>query len=289
MLIQQVGPRSINNLSRAQKFANRAGIIIPDKISRFFEMNQSGSLGRIPLLVLALIFVLGARFVKSRDNHERREVLTRDTATIGTAMLGVPVLKNWMQRGIDKLSKIPVAIERNKLFALDDFGFDNVKNWYSKADMLPDKALSVAKFIKERGGDVAKAFSHLGDEGKGFIKTLLNGKELNSNNIVDALETAYKSGSGETKAAFDGLTKILSNPKNGLVKMAQIFKAIPNIASLVTITTFLGYGIPAFNIWLTRKKLHNSEAAVDNKKTNTIEPAISDTQKNVISAFLAKS
>ena len=289
MIIPQVAPRSINNLSRAQRVANYIGGMIPKKFNNLFEMDQIGTLGRKSLLVLALVFVLGARFIKSRDNHERREVLTRDTVTIGTAMLGVPVVKNWMQRGLDKISKIPVAIEPGKTFVLNDFGFDNIKNWYSKAEFMPEKALSVAKFIKERGGDVAKAFSHLGDEGKGYLKTMLNGKELNSKNIIEALETAYKTGSAETKAVFDGLTKLLSSPKNGLVKMAQIFKAIPNIASLVVITTFLGYGIPAFNIWLTRKKLHNNDAVGQHQKSNAIEPDLSDSQKNVISGFLAKS
>ena len=288
MLIPQVTPRALSKMTTPQRIANAVGRVVPKKIGTFFEMNQMGTLSRIPLLMLAVVFVLGARFIKSRDSHERREVLTRDGATVGVAMVGVPILKNWVQRGIDKITKIPVATEKNKIFALDDLGFDNVKNWYSKAEMLPEKALSVAKFIKERGGDVAKSFSHLGDEGSGFVKTLLNGKEATSKNILEALENAYKSSSSETKAAFDGLTKLLSNPKNGLVNMAQILKAIPNIASLVAITAFLGYGIPAFNIKLTRKKLKNSHGE-NVQQPNKLEPNITDSQKNVISSFFTRA
>ena len=284
MIIPQVSPRALSNMTCTQKVANAIGKIIPGGLSSKFEMDQMGTLPRVPLLAIALIFVLGARYVKSRDAHERREVLTRDGATVGTAMVGVPILKNWVQRGIDKITKIPVAVERKKLFSLDDFGFDNVKNWYSKAEFNAEKALGVAKQIKERGGDVSKAFLKLGDEGVGYIKTMLNGKEYNSQNILEALENAFKSGSETTKNAFNSLTSLLSKADNGLVKSAQIYKAIPNTLSLVAITSLLGYGIPAFNIYFTRKKLKNG--GHDKQKHNELEPQFSNTQKNVISSFL---
>lgn len=290
MIISQVAPRALSNMTRTQRVANAIGNIIPKKVSTFFEMNQRGTLERIPLLLIALVFVLGARFVKSRDAHERREVLTRDGVTVAAAMVSVPVLKNWVQRGIDKITKIPVATEKNKFFALDDFGFDNIKNWYSKADFHPEKALGVAKTIKERGGDVAKAFSKLGDEGMNYLKTMLGGKEYNSANIMEALENAYRAGTAETQNAFKSLTSLLTKADNGLVKSAQIYKAIPNTLSLIGITTLLGYGIPAFNIHLTRKILkggdtHNKQG----KNTNTLEPELSKSQEKVISSFYKKT
>ena len=290
MLIPQVGPRALSDMTRTQRVANAVGNVIPQKVSNFFEMNQMGTLSRIPLLMIALIFVLGARFVKSRDAHERREVLTRDGVTVAAAMVSVPVLKNWVQRGIDKLTKIPVATEKNKLFALDDFGFDNIKNWYSKAEFNPEKVLGVAKTIKERGGDVAKAFSKLGDDGMNHIKTILDGKEYNSANIMEALENAFKSGTTKTKSAFNSLTKLLSKSDNGLVKAAQIYKAIPNTLSLVAITGLLGYGIPAFNIYFTRKILKKAHSqGADKSKTNPLEPKLSQSQEKLISSFYNKT
>ncbi|MCR4881223.1 MAG: hypothetical protein K6A44_04645 [bacterium] len=297
MIIPQVAPRALSNMTVTQRAANAIGSVVPKKVGEFFEMNQMGTLSRIPLLILAFAFVLGARLVKSRDEHERREVLTRDGATVGTAMVGVPILKNWVQRGIDKLTKIPVATEKNKFFALGDFGFDNIKNWYSKAEFNPEKALGVAKFIKERGGDVAKAFSALGDEGIKHLKTILGGKEFNSQNILETMETAYKSGTAETKNAFDAVTKMLSSADNGLAKTAKIFKAIPNTLSLVGITALLGYGIPTFNIYFTRKKIkagqHKDGNATTNnaspahaKQPNGLEPNLSNNQKTLISSFL---
>lgn len=290
MIIQQIAPRALSNMTRTQKFANKVGSFIPKRVSNFFEMDQMGTLSRIPLLMIALVFVLGARFVKSRDEHERREVLTRDGVTVGAAMVSVPILKNWVQRGIDKISKIPVATEKSKIFALSDFGFDNIKNWYSKAEFNPEKALGVAKTIKERGGDVAKAFSKLGDEGVNAIKTMLNGKEYNSANIIEALENTFKSGNTEAKSAFENLTKLLSKADNGLVKSAQIFKAIPNALSLVGITALLGYGIPAFNIHLTRKILKGgNNHDKQNSHANALEPNLSSKQEKVIASFYNKT
>ena len=285
MLIPQVSPRALSNMSRSQRFANAIGKIIPSGLSSKFEMDQMGTIPRKPLLAIALIFVLGARYFKSRDAHEKREVLTRDGVTVGTAMVGVPILKNWVQRGIDKITKIPVAVERKKLFCLDDFGFDNVKNWYSKAKFNKYGALDVAKQIEERGGDIAKAFSKLGDEGVGYIKTMLNGQEYNSQCILNALKKAYKSGTKGTRNAFNSLTALLSKPDNGLVKAAQIYKAIPNTLSLVTITALLGYGIPAFNIYFTRKKLKGGTHD-DKQNHSVLEPQLTNPQKDVISSFL---
>ena len=288
LTIPQVKPSSINNQSRIQRVAAKIGQYIPSKISNAFEMDKSGSFSRLSLLSLAFIFVLGVRLVKSRDAHERREVLTRDGVTVGAAMVAVPVVKNWMQRGVDAISKIPTATERNKIFALSDFGLNNLKNWYSKADAMPEKVLTMAKNIVERKGDLKKAFATLGDEGMKHVETMLQGANCNSENIFKALEKASKSKDNVLKEAFNGLTQVLSKEDNALVKSAQRLKAIPSIASLIFVTSLLGWGIPAFNIRLTRKKLKNNKNTVSFAGQNNIEPILLNSQKEIIEAFLAK-
>ena len=293
MLITPVQPAPISKMSTAQRIANSIGNYIPDKISNTFEMKRIGTLGRIPLFLISLVFVLGARLYKSRDAHERREVLTRDSITVGAAMLAVPVVKTWMQRGVDKLSKIPTATENSKFFSLEDFGFDNIKNWYSKANLMPEKVLTMAQNIVNRKGDLAKAFGTLGDEGMNFVKTMLNGKKVNSNNILEALKTAHNSTDETIKGAFNGLTELLSKEDNNLVKSAQRLKAIPAIASLVGVTALLGWGIPAFNIKLTRKILkgHNNkqqnEVNSKNVQHQNLEPKFLGSQQVIIDSFLS--
>jgi len=287
-IIPQVSPKPLSQQTPIQKATNKIGMFIPDKISHTFEMDKMGALGRVPLLLVALIFVLGVRLFKSRDAHERREVLTRDGITVGSAMMAVPIVKNWMQRGVDAISKIPTATEKNKLFSLNDFQLDNLKNWYGKADLMPEKALSIAKNIADRKGDLKKAFSTLGEEGMKHVTTMLEGKDCTSANILEALKKAHVSTDKNIKQAFDSLTKMLTPVDNGLVKAAQRLKAIPSLASILFVTLLLGWGIPAFNIRFTRNKLkHNHDAKVSEQ--NKIEPQISDSQKALISSFFTKA
>jgi len=290
MIIPEISPRSFNNQSFIQKTVAKIGSFIPKKLSDTFEMTNKGSFDRIPLFLIGLVFVLGARFVKSRDNHERREVLTRDGITVGSTFFAVPIIKNWISRGLDKASKIPTASDNKKFFSLTDFSMDNLKNWYSKADIMPEQALSIAKNINERGGNIATAFSKLGDETVKNLKTIA-GNDLSNKNVLETLENAFKSTEGSAlKTAFNGITKALTPADNALVKAAQKLKAIPNLASMILATVFLGWGIPAFNIYFTRNKLKKDDAkttAMPQINVSLLETKLTEEQKQIIAKFLS--
>ena len=51
MLIPQVTPRALSKMTTPQRIANAVGRVVPKKIGTFFEMNQMGTLSRIPLLL----------------------------------------------------------------------------------------------------------------------------------------------------------------------------------------------------------------------------------------------
>ena len=128
---------------------------------------------------------------------------------------------------------------------------------------MPEQALTMAKNISERGGDVATAFSKLGKETVDNLKTIA-GNDLSNTNVLKALEKAYKSAEGsELKTAFGAITRALTPSDNALVKSAQTLKAIPNLASMILATAFLGWGIPAFNIYFTRNKLKKNEQDIE--------------------------
>lgn len=290
MLVSSVQPRSFQNQTILQKAASKVGSFIPNKLRDTFEMTNKGSFDRIPLFLIGLVFVLGARFYKSRDAHERREVLTRDGITVGSTFFAVPVIKNWVSRALDKSSKIPTASEPKKIFSLADFSMENLKNWYSNADYMPKKVLSMAENIVERGGNVATAISKLGEEQMNNLKTIA-GNDLSNVNILKRLEEAMNSADVAKKNAFDALTKALTPADNALVKSAQRLKAIPNLASIILATAFLGWGIPAFNIYFTRNKLKKNEQA-EQKQVNydvaLLETKMTPDQKEIFTAFFGK-
>ena len=290
MLVSSVQPRSFQNQTILQKAASKIGSFIPNKLRDTFEMTNKGSFDRIPLFLIGLLFVLGARFYKSRDAHERREVLTRDGITVGSTFFAVPVIKNWVSRALDKSSKIPTASGPKKIFSLADFSMENLKNWYSNADYMPKKVLSMAENIVERGGNVATAISKLGEEQMNNLKTIA-GNDLSNVNILKRLEEAMNSTDVAKKNAFDALTKALTPADNALVKSAQRLKAIPNLASMVLATAFLGWGIPAFNIYFTRNKLKKNEQA-EQKQVNydvtLLETKMTPDQKEIFTAFFGK-
>ena len=288
MIIPEVSPRSLSNQTILQKTASKIGSYLPNKLCKTFEMTNKGGFDRYPLFLIAIVFVLGARFVKSRDAHERREVLTRDGITVSSTFFALPVIKNWISRGLDKITKIPTASDKTKFFSLADFSMDNLKNLYSKADKMPEQALTMAKNIVKEGGNISKAFSKLGEEGIKALETIA-GKDLSNSNVLKTLEQAMNS-SGDKKEAFNMLTKLLSPADNALVQAAQRLKAIPNLVSIVLTTLFLGWGIPAFNIYFTRNKLkHNKDTKSQPENTLKLEPTLSESQKQIIESFFAKA
>ena len=291
MIIPEVSPRSLSKQTVLQKTASKIGSILPDKLCRTFEMTNKGGFDRYPLFLIAMVFVLGARFVKSRDSHERREVLTRDGITVSSTFFALPVIKNWISRGLDKITKIPTASDKTKFFSLADFSMDNIKNLYSKAEKMPEQVLTMAKNIDKEGGNIAKAFSKLGDIGIKSLETI-TGKDFTNTNVLKTLEQAMNS-TGKKKEAFVALTKALTPANNALVEYAQRMKAIPNLVSIILTTLFLGWGIPAFNIYFTRNKLkqnENNKLHNDNDKINkNLEPSLSEDQKQVIESFFARA
>ncbi len=305
-MVNAISQISVSTLSSQQRglkqVVSNIGKQIPNKVGDFLEMTNSGAFGKLQLITISILFILGSRFLKARDKHEAREVLTRDASTFGVVFFGVPIIKNIIGSGIDKLTKIPTVIKPKnfkEFFKPNDLSFNDLKNWYSKADKMPEKVLTMAKDIVNKGGDLAAAFNTLGEDAKNALKTILKGKEYNSKNILTSLSEAaaatknFTVDDGIVKGACDKLTQMLSNPNNALVQKAQRVKAIPYLASILLTTSLLGWGIPAFNIMLTRKKVKNEQGDTFKGNHNNIQmqpdllsSKLSPAQKAIIDNFL---
>ena len=70
--------------------------------------SRNGSLSRAMFFMVATLFLLGGRFIKSRDNDERREVVTRDVPAIALSVAGAPLLNKAMAYGVTQKTGIPI-------------------------------------------------------------------------------------------------------------------------------------------------------------------------------------
>ena len=99
------------NHQTAPSFGNgqQATKTLFDKIGDFCNVNsKTGSLTRTMFFLVGVCFMLGGRFFESRDNDEKREVLTRDVPAVALSAAGAPMLNNAMAYGVTKKTGIPI-------------------------------------------------------------------------------------------------------------------------------------------------------------------------------------
>ena len=278
--ITSIAVKPLSQQGSVRKTIGWLGQKLPDSFTKYTELANSGALQRVTFFMTAMFFVLGVRYFKSRDEHERREVLTRDGITIGAAVFAVPFFKKYMCTISDKITGIPTTIGNKVKEAVP---FSLLEKAYINVQEFPEKLLTFCQNTAEKGGNLTKVFKVLGKDADESLKVLLQGKENTSKNILEAVKAAHKATENFTKEnkglkeAASKIMNILEKEDNALIKRANHLKAIPDLASIVLATSVLGWGIPAFNIWYTGKKIkdkhHQKEAVTIQPKTITSDPS----------------
>lgn len=279
--------RPLSKQGGLRKAFGYIGRKLPDSFTKYTELSNSAGLQRLTFILVAALFVLGVRYVKSRDEHERREVLTRDGITIGATVSAVPFLKKVISTVQDKVTKLPITIGSGKL--KDAPSYKNLEHAYTKVEELPETLYTFAKNIVDKKGDLSRVFDVLGEDTKAPLEALLKGKEKTSENILNAIKEATEKTKNFTVEA-DGLKDagkkiidVLSKKDNALVKKINRLKSVPDIAAILLTTGFLGWGIPKFNIWYTGQKF-KKQADKQNAEANVASTA----QMNQLFAVNAK-
>lgn len=214
-----------------------------DKAANWFNIDQHNSFTREMFLALSGIFMLGARFVKARDNDEKREVLTRDIPAVIVATYGAKWLYNGLAKAVGSISGIPVK-------AKDFVSNKQIKSWYSGFDKLQNPVITFAETIKRNNGKLNKAFGllSLSDDVKGIV-----GKENATNEeIISALKKAQEAKDSKF-VALETKLKGLSG-ENKLLTKAINHQACVKLGALGIVSAILGFGLPRLNIVMTRKK-----------------------------------
>ena len=220
-----------------------------EKAGEFCNVDsRNGSLSRTMFFLVATIFLLGGRFIKSRDNDERREVVTRDVPAIALSVAGAPMANKAMAYAVTKKTGVPIiTLDGAKGFMNANFTSQKqLIDWYS--DLGKNPLVNFAETVNKHGGNLQKVFKKLGFTDK--LNAITNATDNNA--ILNAINDA-KANNTEAYKLLEEAMKSLGKD-NKLLKFARNAQASVKIAGIGLTAAILGFFLPRLNIVMTRNK-----------------------------------
>lgn len=255
MRINNVTPKNQNQTAFKGKFPTAAMKDALDKWNyrELFEPGRQGNMTRHLFTLNAFIFLLGGRLIKSRDNNEKRETLTRDIPTILLAVYGVPKFENFLAKrtqdrsGFAILNNYPVlkdgiidAEQTKDWYVLDKNLNSNKKGLETFLTRLSEKQANLKKVVSTLGDDIKEGIKQFSDDNAKFMQELLGNSSMKAKVQEGFLN--------ETNAAF---------------KKASFAKTAPKLVGIAITTGLIGMFLPHLNIVITelvnRRKNKNAQ------------------------------
>jgi hypothetical protein len=295
---------SINNSGYAfnpngiSKTLARIGEFIPDKVQDFCDLTPTGSLKRTTFFVIAATLVLGARYFQARNKDEKREVLTRDSVAVATAIYAVPLLKKFAGMFINKKIGIPISYGEGGVLknlnpekGIKMATFDQLAEWFSVKNVeafngIKNGFTGFCENIKNLGGNLMKSFNMLDKNSSNTLNELAKNsgfKQANNENIIKILEKAEISTNQNTKQKLDSL-KAMFVGENKLVTRASHLKAITEFGCIAATAFLLGGLLPWFNIQHT-KKLYEKKKSENNNLNDNSQKTLPINNQNMMEKF----
>ena len=253
------------NVSTARKFFEGLGDAC--------NIEANGSLTRLMFFLVGTFFMLGGRFIKSRDNDERREVLTRDVPAVALSAAGAPLINKAVAYAVTKTSGVPIVTAGDADAPLLKFGKDKatgdyrykfgrqgnllasnftsqkqVIDWYSDFASMDNALVNFSETVNKHGGNLRKVFKKLGFTDKLNAIT----ESANNSDIINALKQSQANGS-QNFTDLEKALKTLGND-NKLLKFAKKSQAYVKLGGIGFMAALLGYFLPHLNIITTKKK-----------------------------------
>jgi hypothetical protein len=167
---------------------------IPESIAKPLEFVE-GTINRPTFTTLAIVFLLGCRYMQARNKDEKREVATRDFSAVVTAVYGVPILKKIIGEAIGKHSGFAILDgEKQPGFKIFDRFLaegHQIKEWYS---FDKNQNLDIfAENLSARGAKLNKVFGK-DEEAKKALVVLSGNKGIptDNNEIIEVIKKADK-------------------------------------------------------------------------------------------------
>ncbi len=313
MKINSVSQNFNNTLIKLGRSVQKKGSFA-SKVNKFTE-GRGINPGRGAFLALISICTLVPRFLQARDADERSEIVRRDVTTIVVITLAMKAIKAALSSLMAKKSGLPLTftnIPENANPLKKTIGYFQQKGTtaFSAEDITANYANIDGKetltrfltFIDDNKGNAGKVLTFdraKGSKGDGALtqaaKKLLGenfdftkpGKE-----IIAAIQ-----GKDASNSAFNELSNILKDTNaNPISKFGKGINAKFETIALITVASFLGFGLPKLNEKMTKDKyLHNDGNIKDTYKYPNVDlpylkPAayhtLNNNQKMIFQNFL---
>ncbi|MEI8390313.1 MAG: hypothetical protein WCG23_10575 [bacterium] len=276
--------------NKISKTLAQIGGFIPKSVADFCDLTTKASLKRTTHFAVIALCVLFARYIQARNKDEKREILTRDTGMVFTAVYAVPFFKKIASFFINKKTGIPIASGEkgfsknlNPEKGLQMASYEQLAEWLSVKNIESFNGIKngFAGFcinIKKIGGDLTKCFNILDKNSKNTVndiaKSLKINEEITNNNIIKLIIKAEKSTDREVKQKLNSL-KTMFVGENKLLTKASHFKSVTEAGCIAATAFILGGLLPWFNIQYTKKlyekkNMENKDLSKDKPKTVSI-------------------
>lgn len=265
MIINAVN--SSHNIKRNSNPKNAFGGI-KEKVIDFCDINQKGSISRFAFVSVAATFLLGARYFQARNADEKREVFTRDFSAVVAAVYAIPILRKFIGKYINSQG-IPIAYGKEEKSTKEEKGLLNtIKKYWSKIN--PENGVKIVSYdqlsdwfsvkstdefnkihkgftgfcenISKIGGNLAKCFKILGH-------SEFADKKMDNAKILEEINNLQ----GDKLITLQKLFVRDEHGMNNLLRKASHSKSLVEAGCIIATAALLGWGLPGFNIWYTRK------------------------------------
>ena len=219
-------------------------------LGKHCNIDSNGSLTRAAFFAVGTMFMLGGRFFESRDNDEKREVITRDVPAVALSAGGAPLINRAVAYMITKKSGVPI-VTSGKKFSFKDTAFTSqsqLDNWYSELKNADNPLINLSEMLERNGGNIRKVMNKFG-----FTKELdAITKEKDNAGILNALKDAQVKGTESFKALENAVKNVAKD--NKVLKFAKNAQASVKLGGIGFMAALLGYFLPRLNIITTKNK-----------------------------------
>lgn len=244
------------------------------------------------LLTACGLGVLAPRLYHAREENEYKEVLFRDTITIGTIACAAKILQQVTAKIGSVVTGLALSIKpdgehKTALSKLLTYlrpvkghsvlTSEQLHTKYTNVDKYKGGLAGFARFIDEQDGNISKAFD-VDKNAKALLKQIYEKSEKSASvsfdnaknkDIIEALDDVIKGNKAEKQ--LNDIYAIFRDEKNKFLRKAKIVNSSFNFAVLFIVAPLLlGYVIPRLNEFLTKKRQLQKHEDARQQRVNAV-------------------